>query len=69
MLNPDHGNLGIALSVLEVLKYILENREDIECLAEKAIPFLKVIGMILSAFGVVYTWVSQTLQNPGQPGA
>ena len=70
VLNPDYSNLGTALSVLDILKFILENREDIEYVAEKAIPLLKeVIGKILSAFGVVYTWVSQTLQNPGQPGA
>ena len=43
----------------------MENREDIERLAEKAIPLLKeVIGKILSAFGVIYTWVSLALGNP-----
>ena len=66
MLNPDHGNLGIALSVVDILKYILGNRKDIEFLAEKAIPLLKdVIGMALSAFGVIYTWLSLALGNPG----
>ena len=66
VLNPDEDNLGIAMSVLKVFKYILENLEDIECLAKKAIPLLsEVIEMILSAFGIIYTWVSFPLGNPG----
>ena len=71
VLNPDHDNLGIALpAVFQILKLIWENPETTERLVDRAISLLKeVIGMILSAFGVIYTWVSQTLENPGQPGA
>ena len=67
VLNPDEDNLGIALPpVVQILKFILENRKDIECLLDKAISLLKeVIGIILSAFGIIYTWVSLALGNPG----
>ena len=67
VLNPDEDNLGIALPpVVQILKLILENRKDIECFLDKAISLLKdVIAIILSAFGVIYTWVSLALGNPG----
>ena len=67
LLNPDQGNLGIALPpVVEILKLILQNTAAVECLVDKAIFLLKeVISMILSAFGVIYRWVSHALGNPG----
>ena len=63
VLNPDEGNLGTALPpVVEILKLILENPDAVErlvaCLQE-------VIKIILSAFGVFYTWVASALKSPG----
>ena len=68
VLNPDEDNLGIALPpVVEILKLILENPDAVERLVAS---LQKVIKMILSAFGVGYTWVAFALKSPGaQAGA
>ena len=67
VLNPDHDNLNTALPpVVKAFRLALENPEATERLADKAIFLLKeVMDMILSPFGVIYTWVSHSLGNPG----
>ena len=67
LLNPDENNLGIALPpVVEILKLILENPESVERVVAILIPLLReVMKMILSAFEIIYTWVSFALRSPG----
>ena len=67
MLNPDEGNLGIAQPpVVQILRLILENPVPIQLLGFGLIYILRqVIEMILIAFGIIYTWVSLALGNPG----
>jgi len=62
VLNPDVGNLAIALPpVFQIIRLILENCGTVELLG----VLREVIEMILFAFGVIYTWVSPALRSPG----
>jgi len=65
LLNPDNGNLGIALPpVLNIFRRMLQNPGSTNQLLQGLLSFLRgVVCMILFAFGVIYTWVS--LLNPG----
>jgi len=65
LLNPDDGNLEIALPpVFHIFRLMLQNPRRMDKLLQSLLSFLKeVVCTILFAFGVIYTWVS--LANPG----
>ena len=67
VLNPDGYNLQLALPpVLQILLILLENSSDVKQLVETLLNALRdVIEMILFAFGVIYSWVSISLNSPG----
>ena len=67
LLNPDGNNLEIALPpVIQIFRLILENPGSVTQLGVGLVYVLReVIEMILFAFGVIYTWVSLALSNPG----
>ena len=72
LLNPDVNNLALTLSyVFNIFKLILHSRESATSLVADLVFSLKeVTEMILSAFGVVYRWVSDALPRPeeSRPG-
>ena len=67
VLNPDGYNLQLALPpVLQILLILLENSSDVKQLVDTLLNALRdVIEMILFAFGVIYSWVSISLNSPG----
>jgi len=63
VLNPCEDNLKIALPpVVQILKLILEHPDAVQHLVAS---LQEVIEMILSAFGVFYTWVAIALKSSG----
>ena len=72
LLNPDVNNLALTLSyVFKIFKLILDSRESATSLVADLVSSLKeVTEMILSAFGVMYRWVSDALPRPeeSRPG-
>ena len=67
VLNPDDHNLQLALPpVFRILLLILENSANVPPLVDALLYALRdVIEMILFAFGVIYSWVSISLNSPG----
>ena len=67
VLNPDDDNLGIVLTpVLNILLLLLEYSPDVSSLVDTLLYALRdVIEVILFTFGVIYSWVSLSLQSPG----
>ena len=67
VLNPDGQNLQLALPpVFRILLLILENSANVPPLVDALLYALRdVIEMILFAFGVIYSWVSISLNSPG----
>ena len=67
VLNPDGHNLQLALPpVFRILLLILENSANVPPLVDALLHALRdVIEMILFAFGVIYSWVSISLNSPG----
>ena len=67
VLNPDDDNLQTVLHpVVEILRLLLENRDSVSPLVHTLLYALRdVIEMILFSFGVIYSWVSMSLQSPG----
>ena len=67
VLNPDDDNLRIVLTpVLHILLLLLENSANVPPLVGTLLYALRdVIEMILFTFGVIYSWVSLSLQSPG----
>ena len=67
VLNPDDHNLLLTLPpVFRILLLILENSTNVPPLVDALLYVLRdVIEMILFAFGVIYSWVSNSLKSPG----
>ena len=66
VLNPDEENLGIALPpVYQILREILEHCHDPKFVQNLVYLLQEVVRTILFAFGVLYTWVSVALSDPG----
>ena len=67
LLNPNEANLEVGLPpVYHILLLILQNAVNSAVLLSALSLLLReVIETILFAFGVVYTWVSLALANPG----
>ena len=67
VLNPDGHNLRIVLPpVFTILLILLENSSNVQLLVDTLLYALRdVIEMILFAFGVIYSWVSNSLNSPG----
>ena len=64
---PDNDHLALILPyVISILQLILEKGNSVVNFVDALVYFLReVIEMILSAFGVIYTWVSLALHSPG----
>ena len=67
VLNPDGHNLRIVLPpVLHILLLLLEYSSNVQLLVDTLLYALRdVIEMILFAFGVIYSWMSLSLNSPG----
>ena len=67
VLNPDGHNLRIVLpSVFTFLLNLLQNSSNVQLLVNTLPNALRdVIEMILFDFGVIYSWVSISLNSPG----
>ena len=67
VLNPDGHNLRIVLPpVFTILLILLEDSSNVQLLVDTLLYALRdVIEMILFAFGVIYSWVSLSLNSPG----
>ena len=67
VLNPDGNNLALIVPfVYKILELIVNNHDKCKSIVADLVSSLKeVIEIILSAFGVVYKWVSVPLAKPG----
>ncbi|XP_015767732.1 PREDICTED: uncharacterized protein LOC107346445 isoform X2 [Acropora digitifera] len=67
VLNPDLNNLALIIPyVYKILELIVNNHDKcISIVADLVSSLKEVIEIILSAFGVVYKWVSVPLAKPG----
>ena len=66
VLNPDEENLGVVLPpVYQILREILQNCHNREFVQNLVQLLREVVRAIVFAFGVVYTWVSVALSDPG----